>query len=84
MHECELNSLHDADCGSQWRFPRLRACAPPSISESVDVWRIDGQLTQKLYRNGCNTGLKLHSPYETNLLKGESHRLTASSFDRGV
>jgi hypothetical protein len=31
----------------------LRACAPPSISESVDVWRIDSLLTQKLYRNGC-------------------------------
>ena len=26
--------------------------APPSISEWVDIWRIDGLLTQKLYRNG--------------------------------
>jgi len=27
--------------------------APPNISEWVDIWRIDGPLTQKLYRNGC-------------------------------
>jgi len=27
-------------------FSRLRACAPPSISESVDVWRIDGPFRQ--------------------------------------
>jgi hypothetical protein len=25
----------------------------PSISEWVDIWRIEGLLTQKLYRNGC-------------------------------
>jgi hypothetical protein len=27
--------------------------ARPSISEWVDIWRIEGLLTQKLYRNGC-------------------------------
>jgi len=27
--------------------------APPSISEWVDMWRIDGLLTLKLYRDGC-------------------------------
>ena len=43
----------DADCGSQWRFLRLRACAQPRILGGVDIWRIDGLLTQKLYRNGC-------------------------------
>jgi len=43
----------DADCGSQWRFLRLRACAPPRILGGVDIWRIDGLLTPKLYRNGC-------------------------------
>jgi len=26
--------------------------APPSISDWVDIWRIDGLLTHKLYRNG--------------------------------
>ena len=39
----------DADCGSQWRFRRLRACAPPRILGGVDIWRIDGLLLQKLY-----------------------------------
>jgi hypothetical protein len=46
----------DADCGSRWRFPRLRACAPPSISEWVDIWRIDGLLTQKLSEMGASCG----------------------------
>ena len=32
----------DADCGSQWRFLRLRACAPPRILGGVDIWRING------------------------------------------
>jgi len=27
--------------------------ARPSISEWVYIWRIEGLLTQKLYRNGC-------------------------------
>jgi hypothetical protein len=27
--------------------------ARPSISEWVDIWRIEGLLTQTLYRNGC-------------------------------
>ena len=27
--------------------------ARPSISEWVDIWRIEGLLAQKLYRNGC-------------------------------
>jgi hypothetical protein len=44
---------HDADCGSRWRFLGLRACAPPRILEGVDIWLIDGLLTQRLYRNGC-------------------------------
>jgi len=43
----------DAGCGSQWRFPRFRACARPRILGGDDVWRIDGLLTRKLYRNGC-------------------------------
>ena len=43
----------DAGCGSQWRFLRLRACARPRILGGVYIWRIDGLLTQKLYRNGC-------------------------------
>ena len=43
----------DAGCGSHWRFPRFRACARPSILGGDDVWRIDGLLTHKLYRNGC-------------------------------
>jgi len=43
----------DAGCGSQWRFPRFRACARPRILGGDDVWRIDGLLTPKLYRNGC-------------------------------
>jgi len=43
----------DADCGSQWRFLRLRACARPRILGGVDKWRIDDLLTRKLYRNGC-------------------------------
>ena len=43
----------DAGCGSQWRFPRFRACARPRILGGDDVWRIDGLLTLKLYRNGC-------------------------------
>jgi hypothetical protein len=30
--------------------------ARPSISEWVDIWRIEGLLTQKLYRNGCIDG----------------------------
>ena len=30
--------------------------ARPSISEWVDIWRIGGPLTQKLYRNGCIQG----------------------------
>ena len=29
------------------------ALARPSISEWVDIWRIEGLLTQTLYRNGC-------------------------------
>jgi hypothetical protein len=43
----------DAGCGSQWRFPRFRACARPRILGGDNLWRIDGLLTQKLYRNGC-------------------------------
>jgi hypothetical protein len=43
----------DADCGSQWRFPRFRVDARPRILGGVDLWRIDGLLTQTLYRNGC-------------------------------
>ena len=43
----------DADCGSRWRFLRLRACAPPRILGGVELWRIDDRLTGKLYRNGC-------------------------------
>jgi len=27
--------------------------ARPSISEWVDIWLIEGLLTQKVYRNGC-------------------------------
>jgi len=42
----------DPDCGSQWRFLRVRACAPPRILGGVESWRIDYLLTQKLYRNG--------------------------------
>ena len=41
----------DADCGSQWRFPRLRACARPRILGGVIIWLIDGLLTEELYRN---------------------------------
>jgi len=47
----------DAGCGSQWRFLRLRACAPPRILGGVDIWRIDRLLTQQLYRNGCMAGV---------------------------
>jgi len=43
----------DADCGSQWRFLRLRACAPLRVLGGVRMWRIDHLLTQKLYRKGC-------------------------------
>jgi hypothetical protein len=43
----------DEGYGSQWRFLHFRACAPPSISEWVDIWRIDDLLTQELHRNGC-------------------------------
>jgi hypothetical protein len=43
----------DANCGSQWRFLLLRACVPPRILGGVDVWLIDGLLTQQIYRNGC-------------------------------
>jgi hypothetical protein len=43
----------DADCGSQWRFLRLRACARPRILGGVEIWRIEGLITRKLYRNGC-------------------------------
>jgi hypothetical protein len=42
----------DADCGSQCRSPRLRACAPTRISDWDGMWRIDGLLTQKLTKNG--------------------------------
>jgi hypothetical protein len=35
-------------------FSSFSACARPSISERVDIWRIEGLLTQTLYRNGCN------------------------------
>ncbi len=47
-HRCRLGTppRRDADCGSQWRFLRLRACAPPRILGGVDIWRIDGLLTQ--------------------------------------
>jgi len=41
---------HDADCGRQWRFLCLRACAAPRILGGVDIWRIDGLLTQNLHR----------------------------------
>jgi len=41
---------HPPDCVSQWRCPRLRACGPPRILGGVDIWRIDGLLTRKLYR----------------------------------
>jgi len=34
-------------------FPRFRACARPRILGGHDVWRIDGLLTRKNYRNGC-------------------------------
>jgi len=43
----------DAGYGSQWRFPRFRACARPRILGGDDLRRIDGPLTHKLYRNGC-------------------------------
>ena len=46
----------DADCGSQWRFLRLRACAPPRIVGGVEIWRIDDLLTQNftamVYQSG--------------------------------
>jgi len=44
---------HDADCGSQWRFLRWRACARPRILGGIEIWRIDDLITLKLYRNGC-------------------------------
>jgi hypothetical protein len=44
----------DADCGSQWRFLRLRACAPPRIVAGVEIWRIDDLLTQNF------TGIGVH------------------------
>ena len=47
----------DAGYKSQWRFPRFRACARPGILGGDDVWRIDGLLTHKHYRNGCITVL---------------------------
>jgi len=37
-------------------FSSFSACARPSISERVDIWRIEGLLTHKLYRNGCIKG----------------------------
>jgi len=36
--------------------------ARPSISEWVDIWRIEGLLTQKLYRNGCIKAISKSSP----------------------
>jgi hypothetical protein len=51
----------DADCGSQWH-PRLRACAPPGISQWVGIWRIDGLLAQKLSERGVLCGILLVSP----------------------
>ena len=36
--------------------------ARPSISEWVDIWRIEGLLTQKLYRNGCITYGQMPAP----------------------
>jgi len=45
----------DADCRPQWRFPHQ---AFPSGS----VWRIEGLLTRKLYRNGCIRARALGSP----------------------
>jgi hypothetical protein len=38
----------DADCASQWRLSRPGACATPSFSKWVDIWRIDGLLARKL------------------------------------
>ena len=47
----------DADCASQWRFPRPRACATPSTFKWVDIWRIDGLLfTRKLSEMGVLCG----------------------------
>jgi len=54
-HRRRLGTLprRNADCGSQWRFPRFRADARPRILGGVDLWRTDGLLTHKLYRIGC-------------------------------
>jgi hypothetical protein len=50
--------------------------ARPSISEWVDIWRIEGLLTLKLYRNGCidymshlprhTDGISPHWPFPKN------------------
>ena len=42
----------DADGGSQWRFLRLRACAPPRIVGRVEIWRIDDLLNQNFTAMG--------------------------------
>ena len=36
--------------------------ARPSVSEWVDIWRIEGLLTQNLYRNGCIKAISKSSP----------------------
>jgi hypothetical protein len=45
----------DADCGSQWRILRLRAYAPPSIYQWVDIWGVDDLLTRKFTESGVFT-----------------------------
>jgi len=74
----------DAGYGSQWRFPRFRACARPRILGGDDLWRIDGSLTHKLYLNGCITSRQIRSDQTTFEKKYKSTRLTVGSAMRIV
>ena len=44
-----IRHSQEASNGGGW----CARVARRSISEWVDIWRIEGLLTQKLYRNGC-------------------------------
>ena len=55
------------------------ALARPSISEWVDIWRIEGLLTQKLYRNGCIGPSKINNGGITFRLFAHTNREHAST-----
>jgi hypothetical protein len=62
----------DAGCGSQRRFPRLRACAPQHFLEGVTIWRFDDLFkTRKLYRN--RMGVLMEMEMEMEMDEREPH-----------